>query len=90
VIELSQRELQRVKVIENAVAGHITVAEAAALLKISERQVQRLRSRCEPGQVDWVRQGNVGQKRTWGLSEGVRSAVLTLARDKYAGLTIRI
>ena len=27
---MSQRELQRVKVIENAVAGHITVAAAGA------------------------------------------------------------
>lgn len=85
MIELSQRELQRIKVIENAVAGHITVGEAAAVLKISERQVQRLKSRCELGQVDWVRHGNVGKKRTWGLSEGVRNAVLTLAREKYAG-----
>jgi hypothetical protein len=30
VIELSQKELQRVKAIENAVTGHIRVAEAAA------------------------------------------------------------
>jgi hypothetical protein len=37
VIELSQNELQRVKVIENAVEGRITVAEAsprAAKLKL--------------------------------------------------------
>jgi hypothetical protein len=48
VIELSQKELQRVKVIENAVAGHITVAEAAKLLSLSERQVKRsvTESRC--------------------------------------------
>jgi len=42
VIELSQKELQRVKVIENAVQGRITVEEASTLLKLSVRQVQRL------------------------------------------------
>ena len=35
MIELSQRELQRVKVIENAVAGHITVTEAARPLSLT-------------------------------------------------------
>jgi hypothetical protein len=37
MIELSRRELQRVKVIENAVAGHITVTEAARPLSLSTR-----------------------------------------------------
>jgi transposase len=85
VIELSQRELQRVKVIENAVAGHITVAEAAGLLKLSRRQVQRLKQRCVPGEVDWVRHGNRGQTRPWRTPERTRAKVLRLAAGKYAG-----
>jgi len=35
VIELSQNELQRVKVIENAVHGRITVGEASNLLQLT-------------------------------------------------------
>jgi transposase len=85
VIELSQRELQRVKVIENAVAGHITVAEAARLLRVSQRQVKRLKKRCVPGEVDWVRHANRGQSRPWGIAERVRAKVLRLAQGKYAG-----
>ena len=43
MVTLSQQELQRVKVIENAVEGRLTVAKAALLLQVSERQVQRLK-----------------------------------------------
>ena len=42
---MSQKEFQRVKVIENAVGGRLSVSEAAALLQLSERQVQRLSGR---------------------------------------------
>jgi len=38
VIELTQQELQRLKVIENAVMGRIAVPEASRLLDISGRQ----------------------------------------------------
>ena len=82
---MSQRELQRVKVIENAVVGHITVAEAARLLSLSERQVKRLKQRCVPGEVDWVRHGNRGKRRPWRLADRVRAKVLRLAAGKYAG-----
>ena len=82
---MSQRELQRVKVIENAVAGHVTVAEAAKLLSLSARQVQRLKRRCVPGEVDWVRHGNRGQSKAWRTTERVRAKVLKLAAGKYAG-----
>lgn len=85
MIELSQRELQRVKVIENAIAGHITAAEAARLLSLSVRQVKRLKRRCVPGEVEWVRHGNRGQRRPWRVSERVRAKVLRLAGGKYAG-----
>ena len=39
---MSQKELQRVKVIENAAGGRLSVREASRLLHLSERQVQRL------------------------------------------------
>ncbi len=41
MLTLSQKELPRVKVIENAVAGRLSVGEAARLLQLNERQVQR-------------------------------------------------
>jgi len=82
---LSQKELQRVKVIENAVAGHITVAEAAKLLTLSERQVKRLKQRVVPGEVDWVRHGNRGRRSPRRVAETTRAKVVKLAAGKYAG-----
>src|SRR5215471_2613341 len=84
----SPRELlaENPQVIENAVAGHITVAEAARLLSLSERQVKRLKRRCVPGEVDWVRHGNRGQSKPWRVAERNRAKVLRLAESKYAGL----
>ena len=45
---MSQKEFQRVKVIENAVGGRLSVREASRLLQLSERQVQRLKRRYRP------------------------------------------
>jgi predicted HTH domain antitoxin len=59
-MELSQKELQRVKVIENAVEGRLTVGEAGELLGLSERQVKRLKAKYEPKGADWVKHGNEG------------------------------
>ena len=54
---MSQKEFQRVKVIENAAGGRLSVREAARLLQLSERQVQRLKRRYQPDSVAWVQHG---------------------------------
>ena len=82
---MSQKELQRVKVIENAVKGRITVAEAAQLLGRSERQIKRLKKRYQPEGVDWVRHGNRGGSKPWRLAEPVRRQIVELAKGKYRG-----
>jgi hypothetical protein len=38
---MSQKEFQRVKVIENTAGGRLSVREASRLLQLSARQVQR-------------------------------------------------
>ena len=45
VITLTQKQLNRLDVINKAIAGFITVAEAAETLGLSERQVQRLKKK---------------------------------------------
>lgn len=84
-MELSQRELQRVKVIENAVQGRITVEEASALLQLSTRQVKRLKGRYEAEDVEWVRHRNGGQSKPWAMAVPVKERIVELARSKYAG-----
>ena len=83
---MSQKEFQRVKVIENAVAGRLSVGEAARLLQLSERQVQRLKRRYRPDSVAWVHHGNRGRPMPWALPAAQRRTILELARGKYHGL----
>ena len=80
---MSQKELQRVKVIENAVSGRLSVSEAARLLQLSERQVQRLKRRYGPDGVAWVHHGNRGRPMPWALPPALRQTILELARGKY-------
>jgi hypothetical protein len=86
VIELSQNELQKVKVIENAGQGRITVGEASSLLQLSARQVKRLKARYQVDRVDWVRHGNRGRPRPWAISEAVKKADHRTGADQVCGL----
>lgn len=85
MVTLSQKELQRMRVIEKSVDGRLSVREAAGLLQRSERQVQRLKRRYQPNSADWVRHGNRGKPRSWALKPELCQRVLELASGKYAG-----
>jgi transposase len=85
MVTMSQKEFQRVKVIENAAGGRLSVREAAGLLQLSERQVQRLKQRYQPDSIAWVQHGNRGRQMPWALSLPQKDLILNLARGKYAG-----
>jgi transposase len=85
MVAMSQKEFQRVKVIENAAAGRLSVREASLLLHLSERQVQRLKRRYRPDSVGWVQHGNRGRSMPWALPVPQKRLILTLARGKYQG-----
>src|ERR1035437_6499638 len=85
MVTMSQKEFQRVKVIENAAGGRLSVREAARLLQLSERQVQRLKQRYRPDSIAWVQHGNRGRSMPWALPLPQQQLILTLARGKYQG-----
>jgi transposase len=85
MVTMSQKEFQRVKVIENAAGGRLSVREASRLLQLSERQVQRLKSRYRPDSIAWVQHGNRGRPMPWALPLPQKQLILNLARDKYQG-----
>jgi transposase len=85
VTELSQKELQRVKVIENAVARRLSVNEAAELLQLSARQVKRLKQQHQEADAAWVHHGNRGRSPANKLPSAVQQQVVELARGRYAG-----
>src|SRR5713101_8343311 len=78
MVTMSQKEFQRVKVIENAAGGRLSVREASRLLQLSERQVQRLKRRYQPDSVDWVQHGNRGRSVPWAVSSPQKQLILTL------------
>ena len=85
MVTMSQKEFQRVKVIENAAGGRLGVGEASRLLQLSERQVQRLKRRYRPDSIAWVRHGNRGRSMPWAFPLPQKQLILTLARGKYRG-----
>jgi len=85
MVTMSQKEFQRVKVIENAAGGRLSVREASRLLQLSERQVQRLKRRYQPDSVAWVQHGNRGRAMPWAVSVPQKELILSLARGKYQG-----
>jgi transposase len=85
MVTMSQKEFQRVKVIENAAGGRLSVREASHLLQLSERQVQRLKRRYQPDSVGWVQHGNRGRSMPWAVSVPQKQLILNLARGKYRG-----
>jgi transposase len=85
MVTMSQKEFQRVKVIENAAGGRLSVREASRLLQLSERQVQRLKRRYQADSVAWVQHGNRGRSVPWAVSLPQKQLILTLARGKYLG-----
>lgn len=82
---MSQRELQRLKVVESAVEGRLSVAEAALLLGVGERQMKRLKRSYDPAGAEWVHHGNQGREPANAISAGIRDRVRELAGGKYAG-----
>ena len=87
---MSQEQLQRIKVIENAVEGRISVGEAAEVLGLSTRQVKRLKGRSVGKLADWVYHGNRGKTPANRISETVRKQAVELAQGRYQVSTTRI
>jgi transposase len=82
---LSQKELQRVAVISQCVAGNLACARAAELLDLSPRQVKRLKSRYRQSGEAALAHANRGRPSPRGLPQRLRQRILHLARNRYAG-----
>jgi transposase len=84
-VDLSQKQLQRIVVIENAVAGRVSVGEAAEALGRSARQVKRLKQIFDCSEPSWVLHGNQSRVPVNRTPEELRRRIIELARGKYAG-----
>ncbi len=82
---MSQKEFQRVKVIENAAGGRLSVREASRLLQLSERQVQRLKRRYRPDSVAWVQHGNRRGPMPWAVACSPEAVDLAFSPEQVIG-----
>jgi len=84
---MRQAELQRIEVIENAVAGRVILAEASTVFQLSRRQVHRLRAVIAATRWNGCGMATAaGLTKLWRLAETVRCQILELAQSKYPGL----
>lgn len=85
IVEMSLRELRRLKVVQEAIGGHITQRAAALMAGLSERHLRRLvravRQEGERGIIHRAR----GRPSNRKMPDKVKGKVLRLYKRKYAG-----
>ena len=85
IIEMSLKEIKRLKVVEDAIEGSITQKIAARMIGVSERQVRRfVRSVREEGERGIIHKTR-GRGSNRKITEEVKEEVLGLYRSKYTG-----
>jgi len=82
-VRLSLAQVNRYEVIKLALAGRITNQEAAADLRLSVRQVQRLKRRVENEGARAVVHKNTGRKPWNAVPAELKQKVITLAMNEY-------
>jgi len=84
-VTLNTHEQKRVLVLNRILEGHLSTAEAAPLLKLSKRQVQRLLAAYRKEGVAAVVHGNRGRSPQHRIDEATRQRIIALAQTTYAG-----
>src|SRR6266571_1473348 len=85
-ITMTTREQRRAWVLTKVLKGERSMAEAAANLGLSERQLWRLRSAFERSGPAGLVHGNRGRASPQRLARELCATVIKLARDRYAGV----
>lgn len=84
-VSLNQKEQQRLMVLNRVEGGDLTGKEAAVLVGLSLRQVQRLLAGYRKEGAAALAHGNRGRRPVHAVSEDTRKCVIALAQDRYAG-----
>jgi transposase len=83
-VTMSERDLQRIEVLTDVLAGRRTVAAAATVLAISERQMYRLLAKYEDGGGSALIHKARGRQSNRSLNAGIRRYAVELVRTRYA------
>ena len=82
---MSPNEARRVYVMEQVLAGKVTIVQAAKLLGLCERQVKRLKGGMLKEGVAFLAHKNRGLKPNHALSESWREQIISHALNDYRG-----
>jgi len=85
IIEMSLRDLKRLKVIQQAIDRHITQRIAASMLQVSERQVRRMVRRVRQEGDKGIVHRSRGRSSTRRLPNKVKRHVIALYGKEYEG-----
>src|ERR1700687_4969243 len=83
-ISMSERDLKRIEVLSDVRTGRRTVAAAAAVLAVSERQAYRLLARYECDGGSGLIHKARGRSSNRSKNEGIRKYAVELVRARYA------
>lgn len=83
---MSGTEQRRARILTKLLVGEVTVAEAAALLELSQRQVWPLKVRFEREGPAGLVHANRGRASPRRLAEPLRARIVELARGRHAGV----
>lgn len=81
---MSEREVHRVEVLSSVVAGGMSTSEAASVLCLSDRQVQRLLKTFRDDGAIALRHKARGRPSNNRSLEGLRDLTLSIVRESYA------
>jgi len=84
MIVMSQKELQRCRVLRLVLGGRLTLRKASELMGVSYRHARRLKWRYERYGEEGLAHGNRGRPPPNKVGDDLRSRVLELSQEKYA------
>ncbi len=80
---MAEWQWKRWDVVQRVMAGKVTMAQASEILRLSVRQVRRLRRRAERDGRQAVVHGNRGRPPAHRLADATRTRIVTLRRTTY-------
>ena len=86
--QLSTKEVARYSVIENTLEGYLKVGQAAEQLRLSTRQIFRLKKRLKEKGVEGLIHGNRGRSSPRRIPDTLRDTIDYLYRGKYEGFNL--
>src|SRR5690554_5652773 len=83
IFNMTQKEISRLRVINQTIDGVLTIREAAELLDLSERQVLRLNKGVVDEGPAFIIHKNRGRKPKHATTDDIKDLIIELKQTKY-------